>query len=86
MRHSDISRSLLLDPKGMKKKTNLGGYYDLAKLNQPTFSGRIIAIYIVLQRVNHLVDNPVVHQYQFELMVPWLKINKVFSNTYLWRH
>ena len=50
----------------MKMKTNLGGIYNLVKLNQPTFSGRIIALPIVLQKVNFLVDNPVMLQYQFE--------------------
>ena len=52
------------------------GIKNLESLNLPTFFGRIIAINIVLQRVNFLVDNLARYLHQLELKDPWLKLNK----------
>ena len=52
------------------------GIKNLESLNLPTFFGRISAIFIVLQRVNFLVDILARYLHQLELKDPWLKLNK----------
>ena len=66
-----IKRPLSLDPKEENNlnETSVGIKY-LVALNKPTFFGRIIAFFIIQQRVNLQVDNLVKHLCRFEQKDP----------------
>ena len=62
MRQSSfIKRPLSLDPRRNNLDETSVGIIYLVQLNKPTFFGRIIALFIIQQRVNFQIYNLVKH-------------------------